>query len=111
MRSLIECARNDGRNAATFIAEREGAGMRRVAQPRRSGLSKSASAKTESAAKFPAVLLISPKPEPLMMFAGSPMFTMLKRLKNSPRNCRSTRSAPLLRRPNGVSLISAKSKS
>ena len=36
-----------------------------------------------------------PKPEPVRVLAGSPMVTMLKRLKNSERNCRSTRSAPL----------------
>ena len=34
---------------------------------------------------MPAVLLISPKPEPLRIFAGRPMFTILKRLK---KNCR-----------------------
>ncbi len=38
--------------------------------------------------ELPAVRLISPKPEPLMIFAGSPKFTMLKRLKNSARICR-----------------------
>ena len=49
--------------------------------------------------EVPAVLLITPNPEPLIMFAGSPMFTMLNRLKNSARNCRSISSLPLLRRP------------
>ena len=42
---------------------------------------------------------------------GQPHVTMLKMLKNSARNCRSSSSIPLERRPNGVFLISAKSKS
>ena len=61
--------------------------------------------------EFPAVLLITPKPEPAIVFAGSPMFTMLKILKNSERNCSTVNSDPFRRRPSGVSLISEKSKS
>ena len=40
--------------------------------------------------EVPAVLLISPKPEPRRVLAGRPMLTMLKRLKNSERNWRSS---------------------
>src|SRR5689334_48739 len=36
--------------------------------------------------EVPAVRLISPKPEPLIVLAGSPKLTTLKRLKNSARN-------------------------
>lgn len=44
--------------------------------------------------EFPVVLLFSPKPDLLKMFAGRPMLTMLKKLKNSPLFGRSTGSAP-----------------
>src|ERR1700735_1547009 len=60
--------------------------------------------------EVPAVFLSSPNPDPLRMLAGSPMGTMLNRLKNSERNCRSTRSAPLLRWPTGVSLVRAEAE-
>jgi hypothetical protein len=46
-----------------------------------------------------------------MVLAGSPMFTMLKMLKKSERNCTSKSSPPLERLPTGVSLMSEKSKS
>ena len=47
------------------------------------------------------VLLITPKPEPAIVLAGSPIFTTLKMLKNSDRNCSTVSSDPLLRRPMG----------